>query len=348
MKKEFYRILQENKDKEDLVLLMVVDGIYKGEKLLLIGEKIIGMDGVTREEASFLYDKREMLLPLSVSKLVEVDGNKIYCEKIGSQPRLVICGGGHVSNAILRIGKMLGFIITVIEDRLSFANEAMQAGADEVICDDFVHALSRIKSDANTYFVVVTRGHKWDADCLREILKKDYAYVGMMGSKRRVIILKQLLEQEGYDKEKLSELHSPIGLSIGAETPQEIAVSIWAEIIRERSSRKKITGYDAKSLRILSGEDEDETEIVLATIVARRGSAPREIGTKMIVFPDERIVGTIGGGCMESEVIREARYMLRNNDEETGLIKVDMSGADAEEEGMACGGTILVNLEKLS
>lgn len=348
MRKEFYRSLQENKERQDLVLLTVVDGTDKGEKILLTGNTIIEEDGIIRPEDSFLHRKKEMLLPLLTSKLVEMDGNKVYCEKIGSQPHLVICGGGHVSNAILQIGKMLGFTITVIEDRLSFANEAAKTGADEVVCDDFVHALSEMKSDGNTYFVVVTRGHKWDADCLREILKKEYAYVGMMGSKRRVILLKQLLEQEGYTREKLEELHSPIGMPIGAESPQEIAVSIWAEIIGERSGRKKSTGYDTKSLRILSGEDEEGTEIVLATIVARCGSAPREIGTKMIVFPDERIVGTIGGGCMESEVIREARYMLRNENEENELIKVDMSGADAQEEGMACGGTIWVNLEKLS
>lgn len=348
MKKEFYRTLQENKERQDLVLLTIVAGKNKGEKILLSGNMVIGTDGIMRKEDSFLFEKRETLLPLLTSKLVEVEGNKIYCEKIGSQPHLIICGGGHVSNAILQIGKMIGFTITVIEDRLSFANEAIKTGADEVICDNFLYALSKIKSDTNTYFVVVTRGHKWDADCLREILKKEYAYVGMMGSKRRVTILKQLLEQEGYDSEKLAELHSPIGISIGAESPQEIAVSIWAEIIGERSGKKKSTGYDEKSLRILSGENEDATEIVLATIVARRGSAPREIGTKMIVFPDERIVGTIGGGCMESEVIRKARYMLGTKGEETDLIEVDMSGIDAQEEGMACGGTIWVNLEKLT
>lgn len=347
MKKQFYRSLQENKEKQDLVLLTIVDGMNKGEKILLTGNTVVETDGMIRQEDSFLCQKKDIFLPLSTSKLVEIDGNKIYCEKIGSQPHLIICGGGHVSNAILKIGKMIGFTITVIEDRLSFANEAAKNGADEVVCDDFVHALSEMKSDYNAYFVVVTRGHKWDADCLREILKKEYAYVGMMGSKRRVILLKQLLEKEGYVHEKLEELHSPIGMSIGAESPQEIAVSIWAEIIEERSSRKKSTGYDTKPLGILSGEDEEGTEIVLATIVARRGSAPREIGTKMIVFPDERIVGTIGGGCMESEVIREARYMLRKGTEETELIKVDMSGADAQDEGMACGGTIWVNLEKL-
>lgn len=347
MKKIFYRSLQENKDKQELVLLMIVDGANKGEKMLLSGDTVIAEDGITRKEDSFLYERSKLLLPVLTSKLVEMDGNKIYCEKIGSQPHLVICGGGHVSNAILKIGRMVGFTITVIEDRLSFANEAMNNGADEVICDEFVHALSGMKSDTNTYFVVVTRGHKWDADCLREIFKKEYAYAGMMGSKRRVILLKQMLEQEGYDQEKLEELHSPIGMSIGAESPQEIAVSVWAEIIKERSGRKKSTGYDTKSLRILSGE-EAELEVALATIVARRGSAPREIGTKMIIFPDERIVGTIGGGCMESEVIREARHMLRKDGDETRLIQVDMSGADAQEEGMACGGTIWVNLEKLS
>lgn len=348
MNKAFYRNLLEHKDQEDLTMLTVVDGPDKGEKLLLAGNDILASDGIPKDRAAFLEKNRDILLPFTKPESQEVGQNKVYGEKIGSQPKLVICGGGYVSSAILQIGKMLGFYITVIDDRLSFANEAKRLGADESICDEFVHALSEIKGGANTYFVIVTRGHKWDADCLREVLNKEYAYAGMMGSRRRVILLKKQLEQEGYDEEKLSGLHAPIGMAIGAESPQEIAVSVWAEIIQERSEHKKITGYDTKTLHILAGDADGEMQLALATIIERRGSAPREIGTKMIIYPDERVVGTIGGGCMESEVIREARYMLREESEICKVVQIDMSGLDAEEEGMACGGNILVYLEKLN
>lgn len=348
MKKEFYQVLRQNMETSELVLLSVADGAYAGEKLLLSGETVIAADGLEDTEPLFLRKNLQELLPVAATKLAALEEGRVYCERIGNTRKLVLCGGGHVSAAILGMAKMLGFHVTVLDDRLSFVNEAAEKGADEVICDNFVHGLSQINGDKDTYFVIVTRGHRWDADCLREILKKEYAYVGMMGSKKRVFLLKRQLAEEGLPKEKLKNLHAPIGLSIDAETPEEIAVSVMAEIIQEKNREKKIIGYDQKTMRILTGEEETETPFVLATIISRCGSAPREIGTKMIIFSNGKLAGTIGGGCMESEVARAAIRLMRSEAPKQELITVDMTGADAEEEGMVCGGTIEVMLEVMA
>ena len=124
--------------------------------------------------------------------------SRIFRERIGRIPRLVICGGGHVSAAATKLGKMLGFEVTVLEDRPKFADHVRKAGADNVICAPFKEGLAKIGGDSDTWFVIVTRGHRYDAECLEIIVEKQNAYIGMMGSKRRVAIVKDQLEKKRY------------------------------------------------------------------------------------------------------------------------------------------------------
>ena len=124
--------------------------------------------------------------------------SRIFRERIGRIPRLVICGGGHVSAAVTKLGKMLGFEVTVLEDRPKFADHVRKAGADNVICAPFKEGLAKIGGDSDTWFVIVTRGHRYDAECLEIIVEKQNAYIGMMGSKRRVAIVKDQLEKKRY------------------------------------------------------------------------------------------------------------------------------------------------------
>lgn len=276
----------------------------------------------------------------------------LFCERIGRLPRLVVCGGGHVSVPIIRIGKMLGFAVTVLEDRLKFADHARQAGADIVRCGSFSEGLSHIRGNSDTWFVIVTRGHRYDTECLQAILGKMYAYVGMMGSRRRVDIVKNQLEKQGIRKEVLNGVHAPIGLRIGAQTPEEIAVSVMAEIIQIKSVQNKTVGYSQPLLSALvSSKGErgggDTRQKVLATIISRKGSAPRDIGTKMLVFEDGNTIDTIGGGCVESQIIQKALLMMRVGNPEFDICRVDMRTEDAEEEGMVCGGVVEVMLEKV-
>jgi xanthine dehydrogenase accessory factor len=137
---------------------------------------------------------------------------------------------------------MLGFHLTVIDDRASFANRERFPSADKLIVRPFKSALESLHLDRHCYVISVTRGHSFDEEVVRTVLRQQAhlpagqagCFIGMIGSRRRVRALLEHLEQEGFDRALLDEVHAPLGLDIGAETPEEIAVSIIAEIIRER------------------------------------------------------------------------------------------------------------------
>jgi xanthine/CO dehydrogenase XdhC/CoxF family maturation factor/MOSC domain-containing protein YiiM len=345
-----YSTIRDRNPNNSSILATILDGENMGEKALWIDE-------VMRWEScknTKLRQYENEILSQTKSTIININSQRIFCEKIGNRKSLIICGAGHVSISIIEIAKKTGFNVTVIEDRLSFADNARRAGADEVICDDFVNALDKQEGGSDAYFVIVTRGHRYDMDCLRNILNKKSAYVGMMGSKRRVMLLKKELMEEGFSSELLDSVHAPIGLSIGAETPEEIAVSIMAELIQVKNTKRKISTYDKELLSYLAGPDclgENSEYGILCTIVEKKGSAPRECGTKMLILPDNKIIGTIGGGCAESKVIELGRFMIsEDNKTNTRLELVDMTSAGdmSSEEGMVCGGTILVYMERVS
>lgn len=317
----FYRQLKEalKSEQGDIYTETVLRGEHAGEKRILQGNSF--RDAEEREE----------------------DGGDVFRERIGRQPKLIICGAGHVSVPIIKMGKMLGFAVTVLEDRPKFADNARAAGADTVICEAFEKALEGIHGDSDSWFVIVTRGHRYDTICLENILHKTYAYVGMMGSRRRVAIVKDQLEESGISREVLDAVHTPIGLKIGAETPEEIAVSVMAEIIQVKNSREKGGGYSGEMLGALVSEEGRKK--VAATIVSRKGSAPRSVGTKMLIFEDGTTVDTIGGGCVESEIMQKALLMMRAGEPRFQVCRVDMTADAAEDEGMVCGGVVEVMLE---
>ena len=147
---------------------------------------------------------------------------------------LLIVGGGHIGQSLAAIASQVGFSVAVLDDRAAFANAERFPTADRVICGDFVEELRRFPIDADTYIVLVSRGHKQDELSLREVAISEAAYVGMIGSRRRVGAVLTHLAREGLPQETLGRVHTPIGLDIGAETPEEIAVSILAEIISVR------------------------------------------------------------------------------------------------------------------
>lgn len=348
-KVSFFETL-ERLDRNLFTLSMTaIDEEILGEKALLSGGELIWES----RPGSIFREHIDESKSITEGGMKTVGGRKVFCEVLGGKKKLVICGGGHVSMPIIRIGLMLGFSVTVLEDRPKFADNARREGATRVICDTFENALEQIKGDEDTYFVIVTRGHRYDQICLQNIVKKKHAYIGMMGSKRRVIRVKEAIIENGGDAGIVNRVHTPIGLNIGAETPEEIAVAVMGEIIQTKNSRKRNGGYPEELLEKITGappEGGDGKEDVrdcraLATIIARRGSAPRAVGTKMLILSDGNTVGTIGGGCAEAAVQGEAIRMIRSGRTQPELYHVDMSGADAEEEGMACGGEIDVLLE---
>ncbi len=163
-------------------------------------------------------------------------GNSIclFVDPIPGTQQLIIVGAGHIAQPLCRIGAMVGFRVTVIDDRAAFANRERFPEAHSIIVKSFVSAIDSLKLDQYCYVVIVTRGHAFDEASLRATLKRSPRYVGMIGSRRRVRATLERLEADGISKERLSQVHAPIGLDIGAETPEEIAVAIMAEIIRIR------------------------------------------------------------------------------------------------------------------
>jgi xanthine dehydrogenase accessory factor len=151
---------------------------------------------------------------------------------------LLIIGGGHIGKALAAIGHLCGFVVEVVDDRPEYANAGRFPEADRITCGRFDEVLRDYSIDPSTYIVCVTRGHRHDEVSLRQVVGSSAAYIGMIGSRRRVGAVLQHLVEDGAPPEAVARVHTPIGLDIGAETPEEIAVSIMAEIIRERRAQR--------------------------------------------------------------------------------------------------------------
>ncbi|MCC8128027.1 MAG: XdhC family protein, partial [Clostridiales bacterium] len=272
---ELYRLLQEKDSNQQNVILTLLEESAANDKALISEEEMVWCS----RNDGFLAAHAAELTGLTESGIVEIEGRRIYCEPVGHEKRLVICGGGHVSMPVIQIGRMMGFYTVVLEDRPKFADNARRAGADEVICEPFEEGLDRIEGSRDTFFVIVTRGHRHDQVCLHKIAAKEHAYIGMIGSRRRTALVRQSLAEQGVDKTVLDRVYTPIGLDIGAETPAEIAIAIMAEIIEVKNRRMRVGGYSKELVKAILDEEKSHIGKTLVTIVGRKGSAPREVGT---------------------------------------------------------------------
>ena len=338
-RRQFYEVINETDFNSETRLITVADGDYAGEKALITANGITWQS----DEKGFISLHENILGSIRSNGLFTIDGTRVFAELLGREKHIVVCGAGHVSMPIISIGKMIGCKVTVIDDRLTFVNNAIAQGADEVLFRDFEEALKDIPGDDDTYFVLVTRGHRYDRDCLRFALQKPHAYIGMMGSRRRVGLIMKDLEEEGFDRELLKSVYTPIGLDIGAETPEEIAVAVMAQIIAVSNRKRRIGGFPQDVMNALL--EKDRPRVAMATIISRKGSAPRSVGTRMIIRRTGEIVGTIGGGCIEGNVIAKGRRMLIEETHRPVIMEVDITKDTAEDEGMVCGGKIQVMLE---
>jgi xanthine dehydrogenase accessory factor len=162
---------------------------------------------------------------------------EIFVEPILPPAELYIFGAGHVAASLYKIAQIAGFDVTVVDDREAYANRERFPEAQQVIAEDFDKAAARLAPSESSYIVIVTRGHRDDMRMLRWAVQSPARYVGMIGSKRKTIAIFRELQQEGLDAQLFYRVHAPIGLDIGAITPEEIAVSITAELI---ASRRKV------------------------------------------------------------------------------------------------------------
>ena len=169
-------------------------------------------------------------------------GRYVFAEEVGPLPRLIVVGAGHIGQAVARLGRLLDFSVTVVDDRPEFANEDNIPEADEIVVGDIGVSVAKIAEYSGfgeRYFVIVTRGHRKDGEALRAVLGKPAAYVGMIGSKNKIETMRREFLGKGWaTAEEWAKVRSPIGLEIGSKTVEEIAVSIAAELVLVRSRRK--------------------------------------------------------------------------------------------------------------
>jgi xanthine dehydrogenase accessory factor len=158
----------------------------------------------------------------------------LYVEVVEHRPVFLIVGAGHIGRCLAKLAKFLDYHVAIVDDREDFADPERVPEADEVICEDFEAALDAYPIGSNTAVVMVTRGHKQDELALRRTLGRGAGYLGMIGSKRRTGAVLEHLRDEGFDAADLARVRTPIGLDIGAETPEEIAISIMAEVLMLR------------------------------------------------------------------------------------------------------------------
>jgi xanthine dehydrogenase accessory factor len=159
---------------------------------------------------------------------------QVFIEPIEGTPTLCLFGAGHVAQPLARMAKAAGFRVQVADDRIKFANRERFPDVDLLVVDDFAAAARQMTLGPNTYAVVVTRGHKGDAEALRAVVGKGLRFVGLLGSRPKLVHLVTALEEGGVVPQDVAEIRCPLGIEIGAVSPEEIAVSVLAEMIAVR------------------------------------------------------------------------------------------------------------------
>lgn len=213
-----------------------------GERVGTLGARELD-DEVVQQVQHFL-SSREAAKSIKFEEfapdLSQFHGVQLLFERIEAEPRLVIAGAGHVGAALARLAALVGYRVTLIDDRAEFVSREVFAAPGEqeidlLIAEDWAHAVrAAIATGRGVSVAIVTRGHKQDEDCLRAALSANPFYIGMIGSKRRTNIVLDKLREEGAYEEQLKKVRAPIGLDIGAVSPEEVALAILAEIVAER------------------------------------------------------------------------------------------------------------------
>lgn len=205
-------------------------------------------EACVREEVAALDTIPEGLLKV-LELGTEPNRAVVFLESICPEPTLFLFGGGHVSFAIAQIADSVGFRIVVIDDRPMFANKERFPMASETLTLDMETAFDHLVIDDLSYIVAVTRGHQHDKPIVEQAVKTQAAYVGMIGSRRKIALMWKELEAKGIPREKLDAIHAPIGLDIGADSPAEIAVSVVSELIQVRRLEGKAQ-HEVRSLSV--------------------------------------------------------------------------------------------------
>jgi xanthine dehydrogenase accessory factor len=233
-----YAALQAANGGRAVAVVLVVTGSHAGSRVLWYEDGVTaGSTGDGALDAA-AHEVARRVLSAGGTLIEEVqvggEGFAVFAEAHRAPERLVIVGAGHIAVPLARLGVSLGFRVTVLDDREEFATAERFDPRARVLRADFASdPFAGVEIDAHSYVALVTRGHKWDFDCLQRLVQTDRMprYIGMIGSRRRVKAAFQALLQAGVSRDVLLRVRAPIGLDIDAETPEEIAVSIAAELV---------------------------------------------------------------------------------------------------------------------
>ena len=245
----FKDLARRRAEGEDIVLatLLTVDG------QILLRQIIDSESGILKphtpvEHNVSMIEELHKVFHRNQTRRVKVSNGELILEPIAGTPGLIIFGGGHVSRYVSKAAAMAGFRVTVVDDRKQYANPERFPEASQTLALDFAEAFDHLSVKASTYIVIVTRGHQYDEDILEQAVKTPAKYVGMIGSKRKVIKTYEHLLQRGVSSEALTRVQAPMGIEIGATTAEEIGVSIVAQLIAVRRGAQQ--PYADKSQRI--------------------------------------------------------------------------------------------------
>lgn len=244
----FYKKLNSLTEKtKEVVLVTVIDADdkYQGlkeKKIALSGQEEIYSDEKSKDKLINVIESfgRDKILKMSNPELKKVeldDGTnlQIYIEPLTDNPRLVLFGAGHIANQVSKIASLMDFEITIVDDREDFLNRDRFPEADHIIVKKYTDFLKDFEVEKNDYIVIITRGHQFDYNVLREVIDTKAKYVGMIGSsKKNKEVFDKLREVDKVTEKQLDTVYTPIGLAIGAETTSEIAVAILGEIVKVR------------------------------------------------------------------------------------------------------------------
>lgn len=231
-----------------LATVVEVDGIAEvepGAKCLVrdgearvetIGDARVVLAIVQESETRLRAEKSQLItltVPDAAGKL------EVFFEVMPAPPKLIVVGAGHIAVPLVKIAKVLDFFVTVIDDRLLYANRERFPDADEVLVGNMAQMLKEMAITPSCYIVLITRGHAYDEPCLRVVLPSQAKYIGMIGSRRRIkACFQRFRDEDKIAEELLERIYAPIGLDIATETPAEIALSILGELIKVRRGGK--------------------------------------------------------------------------------------------------------------
>ena len=208
----------------------------QGAKLILRADTTISGTLGSPELDQPAIEAAQRIAHLGNNESITVENHEIFVEGFTTPPTLIMVGGGHVGKATADLAHRLGYRVQIVDDRPEFSNPDRFPYADQTIVTPYPDWHQRLTINANTYLVVATRGHRHDDQALESALKTPARYIGLLGSRRKTLMIYRRLIQQGTPQERLEQIHAPIGLNIGALTPEELALSIMSEITMTRRS----------------------------------------------------------------------------------------------------------------